>query len=36
VVYSIGSDGADNGGAEKPQGKTAKDEGYDLPFTVER
>jgi hypothetical protein len=30
VVYSIGRDGADNGGPEKPPGTTLKDEGYDL------
>ncbi len=36
VVYSIGSDGADDGGTEKPPGKTTKDDGYDLTFTVER
>ncbi|HEY2951688.1 MAG TPA: hypothetical protein VGK40_03840 [Verrucomicrobiae bacterium] len=36
VTYSIDSDGADNGGSEKPERKSMKDEGYDLPFTVER
>jgi hypothetical protein len=35
VVYSIGSDGQDDGGKEKPPGtQTAK--GFDLTFTVER
>src|SRR5206468_7643143 len=32
VTYSIGSDGADNGGAEKTERTSKKEEGYDLPF----
>ena len=33
VVYGVGSDGSDDGGAERKAGSTAK---YDISFTVER
>jgi len=35
VVYSIGSDGEDNGGKEKQPGAKS-DSGYDLTFTIAR
>ncbi len=35
IVYSLGLDGVDNGGKEKPA-KPGETEQYDLTFTVER